>query len=301
MERIEVAILRTILYADVFHFPLNLIEIHRFLIHEEVTSLSKIDDCLQNSVRLQSLLHLEDGYYCLKEHQEILAKRQERETHTRALLDSAYRYGRWFAAIPFVRMVTLTGALAVRNPASLQDDFDYMLVTGSGRVWIARLFAVMLVRFVRLLGRELCPNYVLADNQLLQGRQDIFIAHEIAQMRPIYGADLYRLMLQANQWAKLYLPNLEAYEGESLKLFPTKGIFEWLLGGRLGDYLEQWEYRRKREKFTPETRREGSAAQIDKDQAKGHFKDNGHPILEQYHARLREYGLMDEALVIAGD
>jgi hypothetical protein len=301
MERIEAAILRTILYADVFHFPLSLNEIHRFLIHDEATPLSNIADCLQNSVRLRLLLHLEAGYYCLKQRQEILIKRQEREAHTKALWDSAYRYGAWFAAIPFVRMVGLTGALAVRNPASLQDDFDYMLVTSAGRVWIARLFAVMLVRFVRLLGRELCPNYVLADNQLLQARQDTFIAHEIAQMRPIYGAEHYCLMLQENLWAKAYLPNLEAYESKNSEVLPTKKVMEWFLGGRLGDYLEEWEYGRKREKFAPETGREGSAAQIDANQAKGHFKDNGHPILEQYHSRLRDYGLMDEALAMAGD
>jgi hypothetical protein len=214
------------------------------------------------------------------------------------LLSSAYRYGNWFAAIPFVRMVALTGALAVRNPATLEDDFDYMLVTSKGRVWTARLFAVIVVRLVRLLGRELCPNYVLADNQLLQARQDTFIAHEIAQMQPIYGADLYRLMLQENAWAKAYLPNLDAYEDRHEAALPLKKALEWLFGGWLGNRLEAWEFSRKSQKFAAETEREGSAAQIDQSQAKGHFKDNGHPILEQYYSRLREYGLMDEMIEV---
>jgi hypothetical protein len=295
MERIEAAILRTILYADVFQFPLRLTEIHRFLIHDEATPLAEIEACLQASPNLNSVLHCEAGYYCLKGGQALLDKRQERENHTKLLMNSAYRYGKWFAAIPFVRMVALTGALAVRNPASLQDDFDYMLVTSAGRVWTARLFAVVVVRLVRFLGRELCPNYVLADNQLLQKRQDTFIAHEIAQMQPIYGAEIYRLMLQENAWAKAYLPNLDAYEGKSENALPVKKALEWLLGGWFGNRLEQWEYKRKQHKFAPETEREGSAAQIDQSQAKGHFKDNGHPILEQYYSRLREYGLMDEA------
>ena len=55
-----------------------------------------------------------------------------------------------------------------------------------------------------------------------------------------------------------------------------------------------------REKFSAEIKAD-SAAQIDANQAKGHFKDNGHPILQQYHARLRDYGLIDEALAVAGD
>lgn len=298
MERIEAAILRTILYADVFHFPLTLPEIHRFLIHNEPISLLNIEASLQT---MHDLLHEENGYYCLKNREEILKKREEREAHCQRLWHSAFRYGRWFATIPFVRMVALTGALAVRNPASLQDDFDYILVTKAGRVWMARLFAVMLVRFVRLLGRELCPNYVLADEQLVQKRQDIFIAHEIAQMQPIYGIEIYEMMLKENSWAKEFLPNLEAYPAKNQQALGIKLIFEWLLRGSLGDWLENWEYQRKREKFAPAIARKDSAAQIDAGQAKGHFKDNGHPILQQYYARLGLYGLLDDGLALAGD
>jgi hypothetical protein len=297
MERIEAAIMRTILYADVFHFPLTLPEIHRFLIHDEVTPIVQIEKSLANLV---DLLHEDAGYYCLKNRQVILQTRFEREVHTVALWQSAFHYGRWFAAIPFVRMVALTGALAVRNPASLRDDFDYMLVTSTGRVWTARLFAVALVRVVRFLGRELCPNYVLAEEQLLQRRQDIFIAHEIAQMQPVFGLALYQQMLEENEWAKDYLPNIEAYAGSQSSDSPLKRFLEWVLTGRFGTWLESWEYSRKAEKFSAEID-DASAAQIDENQAKGHFKDNGHPILEQYHARLRAYGLMDEALAMVGD
>jgi hypothetical protein len=297
MEPIEAAIMRTILYADVFHFPLSLTEIHRFLIHDEGTPLALVEEKLENC---RHLLYEDAGYYCLKNRQEILITRQERERHSLALWQSAFRYGRWFAAIPFVRMVALTGALAVRNPASLRDDFDYMLVTKSGRVWTARLLAVVLVRVVRLMGRELCPNYVLAEEQLLQARQDIFIAHELAQMQPIHGLALYQQMLDINGWAKDYLPNIEAYKNRQGSVSPIKRILEWILAGRFGDWLENWEFSRKAEKFSAEID-DHSSAQIDENQAKGHFKDNGHPILEQYHARLREYGLIEEAIAVVGD
>lgn len=297
MERIEAAIMRTILYADVFHFPLNLQEIQRFLIHDEVTTSTQIENGLK---KLAHFLHEDDSYYCLKNRQEILEKRKEREAHTQALMNSAKRYGAWFAAIPFVRMVALTGALAVRNPASLQDDFDYLLVTKAGRVWVARLFAVILVRIVRFLGRELCPNYVLAEDELLQKRQDIFVAHEIAQMQPIFGLALYHEMLRCNEWARDYLPNIDAYAGQADAASPIKWFMERLLAGALGDWLEHWEYSRKSEKFA-EAINDKSSAQVDAKQVKGHFKDNGHPILAQYQARLRAYGLLDEGLAIAGD
>lgn len=297
MERIEAAIMRTILYADVFQFPLNLQEIQRFLIHDEVTSIAQIEHSLKN---LSPFLTEEDSYFCLKNRQAIVEKRKEREAHTQALMHSANRYGKCFAWIPFVRMVALTGALAVRNPASLQDDFDYMLVTRTGRVWTARLFAVILVRLVRFMGRELCPNYVLAEDELLQKRQDIFVAHEIAQMKPIFGLEIYQAILEHNEWAKDYLPNIEAYASEDIADSPIKSSLEWIFGGRLGDWLEHWEFSRKSKKFVGAIT-EKSSALVDAKQVKGHFKDNGHPILEQYTARLRAYGLLDESLAMAGD
>ena len=42
-----------------------------------------------------------------------------------------------------------------------------------------------------------------------------------------------------------------------------------------------------------------SAAQLDDQHVKGHFNDHGHPVMQQYHERLRAYDL--EALPLAGD
>jgi len=46
--------------------------------------------------------------------------------------DRALRYGRILGRLPFIRMVTLTGSLAVRN-CDEAGDYDYMLVAKTGR------------------------------------------------------------------------------------------------------------------------------------------------------------------------
>ncbi len=302
MNSVEVAIMRTILYADVFNFPLTTHEIHRYLIHDNALSQSQITKTLENSSYLKQHLYCEKGYFCLQVHKQIIQIRQKREKVSQELWSDAIRYGKWLSRIPFVRMVALTGALAVRNPSDSDDDFDYLLVTTSGRVWLARAFAIILVRIVKIFGRELCPNYVLADDQLGQSRQDLYTAHEVAQMQPIYGSKTYSQMLNQNPWVQDYLPNTITHSLLQDSPYRLRKIAEWLLSGWVGDKLEQWEYQRKLEKFSPKIVQPESSAEINQNSVKGHFQDHGQPVLQRYHELLNEYGLDEQHLqALAGD
>ena len=142
MQPLEAAILRTVLYADVFNFPMTLEEIHHFLISDVLTSLDDITQTLNHSVWLKQKLQVIDDYVIYGGHIELVQLRQKREAASQFLWPQALYWGRWLAALPFVRMVALTGALAVRNAADGDDDLDYMLVTTPHRVWLARAFAI---------------------------------------------------------------------------------------------------------------------------------------------------------------
>ncbi|MBC7814276.1 MAG: hypothetical protein H7175_24185 [Burkholderiales bacterium] len=299
MERIEAAILRTVLYADVFNFPMTAQEIHHFLIHPEPTRLEDIEAFLCTPGPLRELLDEEHGYFVCAGRADLIHTRIERERASQTLWPLARRYGMWLSRLPFVRMVALTGALAVRNAAADDDDLDFLVVTTPGRVWVARAFSIVLVRLGRLRGVEICPNYVLAVDALRQERQDLFIAHEVAQMVPIYGRDLYEQMRAANEWVLLHLPNAdgafydehEGSVGGGWNAF--KRLVESLLGGGIGDKLEAWEYRRKLQRFATEMQKPHADARLDESHVKGHFNDYGHPVLRKYRERLRQYGLID--------
>lgn len=304
MSGLEQAILRTILYADVFHFPMRAEEIHHFLIYDRRVGFAAVNHTLATSPRLARNLCCEQGYYALADRSDIIALRLHRESATGDLWNEALRYGRWLARLPFVRMVALTGALAMHN-ADRDDDLDYMLVTEPGRVWLARLMAVALVRVVKLRGQLLCPNYVVAADALDQTRHDLFIAHEIVQMIPLYGQAHYDALRSANLWASDLLPNAAAPyhpapttpDGRGWRL--AKSLLERLLGGRIGDRLETWEYRRKLRRFAEALQTPHSAAELDSRQVKGHFNDYGHHVMQAYYERLRAYDLVD--LPQAGD
>jgi hypothetical protein len=306
MQPLEAAILRTVLYADVFDFPMKLEEIHHFLISDKPTSLAEITQTLNQSLWLKQKLQRIGDYVVYGGHIELIKIRQKREAASQHLWPQALYWGRWLAALPFVHMVALTGALAVRNAADGDDDLDYMLITSPHRVWLARAFAIAVVRIGRLRGVKICPNYVLAETALLQMRRDVFLAHEVSQMIPLYGHDYYRRFREVNDWVYEQLPNaldpLFDVEQTTTNAAKTiKRLLEVVCGGAAGNWLEQWEYRRKLRRFAADMQIPHSSAQVDDTQIKGHFNDHGHPVLQKYDQRLRECGLTEEPLASTGD
>ncbi|MHB8630088.1 MAG: hypothetical protein ACYDEO_28290 [Aggregatilineales bacterium] len=289
------AILQTLLYADVFQFPMTDREIHHFLIGVAATP-AQVQQTLSESRWLAARIECGGGYWALRiGRMNSVDIRAQRERVSSALWPMARRYGALLAHVPFVRMVGLTGALAMHNARSNDDDLDYLLVTTPGRVWLARALVVVIVRLARLRGIHLCPNYVLAQTALAQDQQNLYIAHEITQMIPLAGFEIYESLRAANKWTEELLPNARGPFYAELDVRPhgvgrrVQKIGEWLLSGPPGDRLEAWEHRRKLRKFASAAQTPHASALLDSDHVKGHFKDYGYPTLQQYQDRTREY------------
>ena len=297
-QSLDSAILRTVLYADVFDFALTVSELHRFLMHHSAVPLAEIQRSLDGSPALDDALARSGDLVALKAREALFGVRREREAVATRLWPMARRYAAALAVLPFVRMVALTGALAMRNPASTDDDLDYLIVTRPGRVWLARLATVILVRAVKLTGTALCPNFVLAEDALAQNRRDVYIAHEVAQAVPFFGGALYDRLRAENRWVNSHLPNAAGaphpgeIRGLSRATAGVKRALEWALDGTLGDRIEAWEKARKVRRFEAMQRAE-SAARVDDSQVKGHFNDHGASVLAQYRRRLSAYGLTE--------
>lgn len=298
---LDQAILCTLLYGDVFSFPMTADEIHYFLIGmtaEKETiynALESPSEWLSKRIvsgNLDSLV----CYALTDRADEVFAKRREREAISKTLWSKGRHYGVLLGYLPFVRMVAMTGALAVRNVGSADDDLDYLVVARDGRVWLARLFSVILVRICRLWGVVLCPNYVLAESALSQNRRDLFIAHEVTQMVPMVGHHLYQKMRLQNDWVETYLPNANGAfynesDGQPRRLGKwIKRFGELILSGFIGNWLENWEMRRKIRKFEHH-QTTNSEVKLDKQQVKGHFIDYGNMTLQRFQQRLEQHDL----------
>lgn len=286
------AILRTMAYADVFDYPLNAREIHRYLIRRRAAR-AVVETSLER-LATEKLNRLGE-FYTLPGREQIVALRRERAWVAARLWPKALRYGRAIARLPYVRMVALTGALAVDNVAA-GDDLDYLVVTAPGRLWVCRAGVILLVRRAALSGDTVCPNYFLAESALGYERPNLYAAHEMTQMVPLAGMVVYRRMLRLNPWVADYLPNAElpprkpVVRGDLCGHSGARAAAEALLDTSLGARLESWEMARKIRKFD---RQNGSSGEVGfcADWCKGHFDGHERRTLSAYAERLRQGGI----------
>lgn len=248
-ENLSRAILQTIGYSDVFDYPLTARELHRYL-----TGVKASLEEVVRAVGEEGVVTRTDDYFTLLGREEIVRIRMRRFLCASELLPRAIAYGQMLGNLPYIRMVALTGSLAVMN-VSENQDFDYMLVAARGRVWTARAFALALNRMAHLHGYTLCPNLIISETALEWPQKDLYSARELCQMIPITGIDMYRKLMQLNKWVERFLPN--AYDelkttlpGVRDQASVFQSLLEFALLRKFGNRLEQWEMKRKIARFS---------------------------------------------------
>jgi hypothetical protein len=289
------AILHTVVYADLFDYPLTVQQIHRYLTGYGAP-LTIVEEYLASDIKLSERLDSISPFWFLAGREHLARLRQEREAYSQILWSAARRYGHLVAALPFVRMTAVTGSLAMNNAVSAQDDMDFLIITREGRVWLARGLVLLVVHLARRLGIEICPNYVMAEQHLRLADPNLFTAHELAQLVPLYGRRTYLRLVESNAWLRHYLPNFSPQQVTAVETGNTarsgQRLIEFPLGGRLGDALERWERERKIPRLRQiAAERGGTGATYSPDLCKGHVDDHGSAIYEQYLQRLAAQGI----------
>jgi len=287
---LERAIMCTVSYSDVFDYPLTEGEVHRYLDGVAATpaEVSRALDGLSGP-RLCS-----DGdMVALAGRDEVFAVRRRRQREAERLWPAARRWGRLVGRLPLVRMVAVTGALAVDN-VKTGADIDYLIVTVPGRVWLCRSMIIQMVRLARLRGVVLCPNWVLAADALSLENHTLFAAREMTQMVPIVGLELYRRTRELNPWVDELLPNAagppRAIDDGEHRRSRLTALGERVLQSRAGSAVEDWERRRKTREILGSSPANPEVV-LDDRQCKGHVDAHGVRITRAYTHRLRALGL----------
>ena len=278
------AILHTATYADIFDYPLTAPEIHRYLTGLPAP-LATVEAALPGP------LQQHDNYYTLPGRAEIIRTRQRRQQIAARLWPQALRFGVIIARLPFVRMVAITGSLAMDN-AEQNADLDYLIVTVPGRLWLCRALILALARLTALQGVQLCPNYLVTQNALYFSPQNTYAAHELAQMIPLSGMDVYGEIRRRNQWLEDFLPNA-AGAPRSERIPPqtearTRGEswLEAILLTQSVSRIETWEMDRKIRKLRRENE-ENPEASFSADCCKGHSLRHGQKTAQKLETLLK--------------
>lgn len=296
LRQVQRSILKALIYADLFNYPLSPAEILRYLTvsaSEEVVALS-----LEQGAR-EGLVDRANGYVTLPGRLDLVPLRERRAAVARVKWAAARRYSRAIARMPFVRMVAVTGTLAVAN-VEPEDDIDLFIVTAARRLWLARACVILVVRAAAAAGDEVCPNYFVSERQLVLSDRSFFGAREMSQMVPVYGARVYERLRRLNDWVADYLPHAQGRPNRmpAIKLHRAerlaKRAAERLLAGRLGNALEAWEMDRKIRKLQRRAETQGGSVEFSADCCKGHFDHHDAIILEIFEERLAQFDITED-------
>jgi hypothetical protein len=242
------AILRTVIYAGLFQFPLSFDELERRLM-DAALDVRAIRARLRAPF-LRERLGVSDGLIHLRGREEWIELRQQRGARAEALIRRHRRALALLARCPFVRLVALSGGCAHGN--ATDEDVDVFLVVRRGRAW-GVFGAVMLLAKAFGLRRTLCVNYVVDETAQGLPERDLFTASEIVGLRPLAGAAAYERFVAANTWVADLFPNFvrrrreagdigpagAARWCEALLDFGAAPALEWLTRRVLGAYLRK--------------------------------------------------------------
>ncbi len=213
LRPVQRAILTTILYSDIFSFPLTKDELWKFLISEKKISRSEFGSCLQNS----SLLVHKEAFYCLKKRERIITQRKKNLPEVARKMKRAQRIAQILSRIPSVLFIGVSGGLAAGN-VSKKDDIDFVVITKRNTLFATRFLLLIILQTmgVRRFRNQkeaadtICLNLLFDETAIswFENKQDIYIAREISQLFPLFERNnMYHKFLVANSWIKKFLPN----------------------------------------------------------------------------------------------
>jgi hypothetical protein len=216
------AILTTIVYSDLFAFPLIKEEIFRYLITAKPVTKSEFAKALETVVtaRHPSVVTY-DGFYCLVGREEIITERKKNQPEVIKKMLIAKKAARALSSIPTILCIGISGSLGA-GQAHASDDIDFFIITKKGTLFTTRLIVLGLLEFLGIRRKrkdtdpanKICSNLFIDETSLSwpTSRQDIYTAHEIAQLQPLFQReDSYHKFFAHNHWIHAFLPHATPY------------------------------------------------------------------------------------------
>jgi len=200
----ELAIARSVIYASLFDYPLTLEQLHRTLVESD-QGAAEILAVYDGSEMLQHMIEYRDGYFFPIGRADLVAERGRREARSIAFLERHALVLQLIAAIPYTRLVALSGSVAHLN-LEPNGDLDLFVITKGPRVWTVTVAVLVLAKLLHR-RRAVCANFILADSHLTLEQPDLFTANQVIHLRPLIGADTLAAFVAANPFVRRTYPN----------------------------------------------------------------------------------------------
>lgn len=245
-EKIEIEIVRTLLYFDLFSYPLTAEEIHTFLqIH--ISSKHLVNLALDTLILKHKVFRHKHYYSLQKTIEPLCDNRISNSNRAKLFWQKTEVYGKIIASFPFVKAVFISGSLS-KNQMPIHGDIDYFLICSPNRLWIARLLLMLFKKvFLKNQHTYFCINYLIDESLLEVHPKNIFTATELKTLVSIFGYHYYDKLMQNNTWSNALLPNYRTPNfNREVKPYSTffKRFIEYFLsifGNPLNQFIfKQW-------------------------------------------------------------
>jgi predicted nucleotidyltransferase len=173
-------------------------------------------------------IRVKDGWYYTGKLGRGVA--DQKRQHAAKLMARAQQVANHLQHIPWIEMVAVTGSVAAFN-ADGQSDIDLFIVTSPKRLFLTRLFLVVVLKSLGVYWNAkhpagtICPNILVTSDNLSwdSAKRNLYVANEIALLYPLLSRhNCYFNFLKHNTWVTKFLPNFKFHAESGTSVSSTK-------------------------------------------------------------------------------
>jgi predicted nucleotidyltransferase len=290
-------------------YPLTVFELWKYLIKNEESEVGKQEKKKLSLIDIISELENEElkkrietyrGYYFLFGRKNLVTQRIERNKISEEKYRIIGRVVRFLRFVPYVRMILVTGRVAMKN-ADRKSDLDLLVCLEKGRIFTGRTLVTLAIhllgkrRYGKKITNRICLNYFITTNSLEIEMQDLFASSEYFFALPLFGFEYFKKFQKANIWIAKYHENYMPAETPNLKII-SDDYFSKLIRG-LGEkivnlnWLEQnlkaWQT--KRIIADPRTKKAGSLIVANDNSLVFLPEPQGPKVFEKFKERMKNF------------
>jgi hypothetical protein len=238
MHSLEISILKTVSYFDVFAYPLTSNEIIYFL--DQPATEREISPALEYLVNTKHLWQF-DNFYSIRNEIALATRRVHGNMLAAKHIKNAIAVAKFISWLPYIRGIAISGSLS-KNFADENSDLDFFIITAANRLWVVRILYSMLFKIATIarIKHWFCLNYFIDELGLEIKEHNLFTAVEIATLMPLKGEAVFKDFFHTNNWVYQYLPNHKScytYLEDTSPAIP-KRIAEWTMNFEAGNKLD---------------------------------------------------------------
>lgn len=279
-------VLKTLIYSNIFNFPLKEEEIWVYLISDKKITRKKFQTFLKDKK-----ISNKNGFYFLKGKEKLVKEREIKTKESFKKLEKAKKIAHILSKVPSIYLIAITGSLSLLN-SKKEEDIDFFIISSKNTVWITRLISIIFLKYLGVYRKKneknvrdkICLNMIIGENKLTLGknRKDLYSAHEIIQILPLFERDkTLTKFFKKNSWIRNFMPN--AFSIKKELNFPSKKVKLWQIKIlRIFEFIARsLQFMFMKKNITIET--------VSKDFLAFHARDYKSEILESFNNKIKKY------------